>query len=120
MKSQEAWKTIQSNLPKLVDFALTIPKGTWVDVFCDPAGKTLSFSQPSGAASVKLCGVSAPDLAGHYDLHQQGDSFIYEDGSGDQEKIPSDKLSAYLAQRILDMARDGGAEWGWEFKVADE
>jgi hypothetical protein len=115
MKNEEAWKIIQSNLPKLAGFMITLEKGTWVDVYCDPMGKDISFSKPSGAASVKLCGVTAPDL-GHYGLQRQDDFIVSDDGC-DDPKVPSGQFAAFLAQRILDMARDGGAEWGWEFKV---
>jgi hypothetical protein len=46
MNSDQGWKIIESNLPKLVNLMLTVNKGTWVDVFSDPAGENLSFSKP--------------------------------------------------------------------------
>jgi len=115
MNADQAWKIIESNLPKLVNLMATVQKGTWVDVFCDPAGSNLSISKPSGDASIELCTVTAPDLEKHYDIHPNGDVFV--DGEGEQ--IPKDQLAASLMQYISN-AKDEGAEWGWEFKVSSD
>ncbi|MDA4123277.1 MAG: hypothetical protein OK456_08880 [Thaumarchaeota archaeon] len=112
MDSQRSWAIIGANLGKLVELMLTVPKGTSVDVFCDPTGKILSFSGPSGPANLKLCAVSPPDLDGSYGVHPQGSGFVNDDG----EEIPKDQLPAYLV-KYIEGARDGGAEWGWEFKL---
>jgi hypothetical protein len=113
MDNRQAWQIIGANLDKLVSVMLTVQKGTWVDVYCDSAGKILSFSSPSGAANVKLCAMTAPDLEGSYDVHPSGGDFV----NGDGEKIPKGQLAAYLVQSITGM-KDGGAEWGWEFKLS--
>jgi len=115
MNSNQAWGIIGNNIDKLVEVMLTVKKGSWVDVYCDPAGTNLSFSQPSGAANVKLCSMTAPDLADSYGVHSRGDGYANDDG----EEIPREGLAAYLVQYI-NGAKDGGAEWGWEFKVSAE
>ena len=94
---------------------LTVQKGAWIDVFCDPTGANLSFSKPSGVANIKLCAVTAPDLEGSYGVHQRGNGFVNDDG----EEIPKERLASYLVQYIVG-AKDGGAEWGWEFKVSED
>lgn len=113
MDSGRAWQIIGANLGKLVGLMLTVQKGTWVDVFCDPTGTNLSFSTPSGTANIKLCGVTAPDLEDSYDVHPSGTGFV----NGDGEQIPKEQLATYLVQSITGM-KDGGAEWGWEFKLS--
>lgn len=113
MDEMRAWQIIDGNLDKLVNLMLTVPKGTSVDVFCDPTGKVLAFSSPSGPANLKLCAVSPPDLIGSYGVHPQGSGFVNDDG----EEISKDQLPAYLIQYIKG-AKDGGAEWGWEFKLS--
>jgi hypothetical protein len=118
MKSEEAREIIASNLSKLVELMLTVQKGASVDVFCDPAGKQLSFSKPSGEASLKLCTVIAPDL-GCYGLCKEGDFFISDDGSGYAGKMSLDDLTVYVTNYIVS-AKNDGAEWGWEFKVDGE
>ena len=50
--------------------------------------------------------------AGSYGVHPQGSGFVNDDG----EEIAKDQLPAYLVQYIKG-AKDGGAEWGWEFKL---
>jgi hypothetical protein len=90
---------------------VTVQKGAEVEVFCDASGKKLSVSKPSGEANIKLCSVTAPDLEGSYGIHRKGDSFVTDDG----EAIPQAQLASRLVQYITDM-KDGGAEWGWEFK----
>jgi len=115
MNSELAWKIIGANLDRLAALMLTVQKGAWIDVFCDPTGTNLSVSKPSGVANIKLCAVTAPDLGDHYGVHPQGDGFANDDG----EEIPKEGLAAYLAQYIVG-AKDGGAEWGWEFKVDEE
>jgi hypothetical protein len=112
MNENEAWKIIHLNLPKLVNLMVTVQKGTEVDVFCDAPGKNLSFSKPLGEAKIKLCSVTAPDLEGSYALHRRGNSFVTDDG----EEIPQAQLASRLTQYITEM-KDGGAEWGWEFKL---
>lgn len=112
MDETRAWQVIGANLDKLVNLMLTVPKGTSVDVFCDPTGKILSFPSPSGVANLKLCAVNPPDLDGSYGVHPQGSDFTNDDG----EEIPKDQLPAYLV-KYIEGARDGGAEWGWEFKL---
>ncbi len=112
MDNARAWQIIGVNLDKLVGVMLTVQKGSWVDVYCDSAGTTLSYPGPSGSANIKLCAVTAPDLEGSYDVHSSGGDFV----NGDGEKIPKGQLAAYLAQSIAGM-KDGGAEWGWEFKL---
>jgi hypothetical protein len=113
MESRRAWQIIGANLDKLVGLMLTVQKGAWVDVFCNPAGTNLSFAKPSGTANIKLCTVTAPDLEGSYDVHHSGSDFV----NGDGEQIPKEQLAAYLVQSITGM-KDGGAEWGWEFKLS--
>jgi hypothetical protein len=115
MNSDQGWKIIESNLPQLVNLMLTVQKGTWVDVFCDPAGKNLSFSKPSVDANIKLCTVTAPDLEGSYGIHEEGNSFVNDEG----EKIPKDQLAKHLTQYISNM-KDEGNEWGWEFKPSGD
>ena len=112
MDSNQAWKIIDSNLQKLVTLMITVPRGSSVDVFCDQSGKNLSFSKPSSDASIKLCSVSAPDLVGSYGVHQEGNSFVDDEGG----KIPNDQLAAWLTEYITNMKNEGN-EWGWEFKV---
>jgi len=112
MNEREAWIIIDSNLTKLVSLMVTVQKGTQVEVFCDASGKSLSFSKPSGEANIKLCAVTAPDLEGSYGVHRKGNSFVNDDG----EEIAPDKLASYLTQFITGM-KDGGNEWGWEFKL---
>jgi len=113
MNDNEAWRTIGSNLPRLVSLMVTVQKGTHVDVFCDPSGRNLSFSKHAGDANIKLCSVTAPDLEGCYGIRREGNSFVTDEG----EEIPRDQLASRLTQYITDM-KDGGAEWGWEFKLS--
>ena len=113
MNEREAWSIIEANLPKLVTLMVTVPKGTQTDVFCDASGKSLSFSKPQGAANIKLCAVSGPDLEGSYGVRRKGNSFVNNDG----EEIAPDRLASYVTQDITDM-KNGGNEWGWEFKVS--
>ncbi len=113
MNNDQALKIIGSNLPQLVSLMVTVQKGTQVDVFCDPPGKCLSFARPSDAANVKLCSVTAPDLEGCYGIRRAGNSFVTDEG----EEIPKDQLASRLTEYIVGM-RDGGAEWGWEFKLS--
>jgi hypothetical protein len=115
MDSARAWQILGANIDKLVGVMLTIQQGACVDVFCDPTGTKLSFSNPSGPSNIKLCVVTPPDLENHYDVHRSGSGFL----NGDGEQIPKEQLAAYLAQYILG-AKDGGAEWGWEFKLSGE
>jgi hypothetical protein len=113
MESARAWQIIGANLDKLVGLMVTVQKGAWVDVYCDSAGTNLSYPSPSGSANLKLCAVTAPDLEGSYDVHLNGGDFV----NGDGEKIPKGQLATYLVQSIVGM-KDGGAEWGWEFKLS--
>jgi hypothetical protein len=94
---------------------ITVQKGSSVDVFCDPAGRNLSFSKPSGDANIKLCSVTAPDLEGSYGVHQKGNLFFDDEGA----EIPRDRLATYLTEFITKM-KDEGNEWGWEFKVSSD
>jgi hypothetical protein len=112
MNENEARKIIEANLPKLVNLMVTVQKGSRVDVFCDASGKSLSFSKPSAEASLKLCTVTAPDLEGSYAIRRKGNVFVTDDG----EEIPPGQLASRLMQFITDM-KDGGNEWGWEFKL---
>ena len=114
MNEDQAWKIINFNIPQLVSCMVTVQKGAQVDVYCDPSGHNFAFSKPSGEASMKLCSVTAPDLAGCYGVYPQGDSFV----TGDGEAIPKDQLARWLAESITQMKNEG-AEWGWEFKVSD-
>jgi hypothetical protein len=113
MNQNEAQKIIDSNLPTLVSLMVTVQKGTQVDVFCDPSGKSFSFSKPSGEANIKLCSVTAPDLEGCYGIRREGNSFVTDEG----EEIPQSQLASRLTRYITDM-KNGGAEWGWEFKLS--
>jgi hypothetical protein len=113
MNEREARIIIDSNLPKLVSLMVTVQKGNQVDVFCDASGKSVSFSKPSGEANIKLCSVSAPDLEGTYGLRQKGNLFVNDDG----EEVSQARLASYLTQFITN-AKDGGDEWGTEFKLA--
>jgi hypothetical protein len=110
-----AWQIIGANIDELVGVMSTVRKGEQVDVFCDTTGTSLSFSNPSGPSNIKLCTVAPPDLEEHYDLHPSGSGFV----NGDGEQVAKEQLAAYLVQYILG-ARDGGAEWGWEFKLSGE
>ena len=112
MNDRQAWNIIGSNLQTLVSVMVTVQKGVQVDVFCDPSGQSFSFSKPSGDASIKLCSVTAPDLEGCYGIRRKGNSFVTDEG----DEIPQAQLASRLTQYITDM-KDGGAEWGWEFKV---
>jgi len=113
MDSQRAWQIIGKNLDRLVPVMLSVPKGGSIDVFTDPNGANLAFSNPSGVANIKLCSVTAPDLENGYGVHQRGMKFVDDDG----REIPNDQLVAYLVQYIAG-ARDAGAEWGSEFRLA--
>jgi len=113
MNNDQAQKILNSNLATLVSFMLRVQKGMQVDVFCDSLGKSFSFSKPSGEANIKLCSVSAPDLEGNYAILRRGNSFFTDEG----EEIPEGQLVSRLTQYITNM-RDGGAEWGWEFKLS--
>ena|ERR1022692_299491 len=115
MNSARAWKIIGDNLNELVVVMLTVQEGASIDVFCDPTGTTLSFSKPSSTANIRLCAVAPPNLNDHYDVYPRGDGFA----NGDGEVIPKEQLASYLAQNIVG-AKDGGAEWGWEFKVSED
>lgn len=112
MNERDTWNVIGSNLPILVEKMLTLKKNESIDVYCDQSGKNLSFSKPGGQMNVKLCRLTAPDLEGSYDIRKRGDAYI----NGDGEEIPKDQLADYITQSIIGM-RDGGAEWGWEFKI---
>jgi hypothetical protein len=114
MNNDEALRIISPNPPQLVSFMVTVHKGIQLDVFCDSAGKSFSLAQPSGVANIKLCSVTAPDLEGCYGIRRQGNSFVTDDG----EEIPPSQLASRLTQYVTDMG-NGGAEWGWEFKLSD-
>lgn len=90
---------------------VTVQKRAQAEVFCDPSGKSFSFSKPSGDASIRLCSVTAPHLEGCYAIRPKGNSFVT-----DAEEIPLAQLAFRLTQYITDM-KDGGVEWGWEFKL---
>jgi hypothetical protein len=113
LDNQRSWAIIGVNLGKLVEVMLTVQKGASVDVFCDSTGANLSIAETSGTATIKLCSVTAPELEDHYGVKPRGDGFTNDDG----EAIPREQLPAYLVQYITG-AKDGGAEWGWEFKVS--
>jgi hypothetical protein len=115
MNSERAWEIIGANLDEFVRTMLTVQKGAWIDAFCDPSGTKLSFSKPSAVANVPLCKVTAPDLENDYGVYPHLSGFVNDDG----EEIPKDGLAAYLVQYIVG-AKDGGAEWGWEFKVSGD
>jgi hypothetical protein len=115
LDSQRSWAIIGANLDKLVAVMLTVQKGASVDVFCDPTGANLSVGRPSGAANIKLCAVNAPDLEGGYGVKPRGYGFTNDDG----EEISKEQLPAYLV-RYITGAKDGGAEWGWEFKLSGD
>ena len=115
MNSEQAWKVIGESLDELVAAMLVVPVGEEMEVFCDPTGTKLSFSEPTSVSHIRLCTVSAPDLKGNYGVSPRGDGFTNDDG----EDIPKGQLAAYLAQYIAG-AKDGGAEWGWEFKVSGD
>jgi hypothetical protein len=112
MDERRSWQIIGANLDKLVGVMITVQKGATIDVFCDSAGRILSFGSPSGEANTKLCSVAAPNLEDHYDVHPSGNGFV----NGDGEQIPKEGLANYLVQSIEGM-KDGGAEWGWEFRL---
>lgn len=112
MNDQQAWNIIGSNLRTLVSVMVTVPKGAQVDVFCDLSAKNFSFSTPSGDANIKLCSLTAPDLEGCYGIRRNGNSLVTDEG----EEIPPAQLAPRLTQYITEM-KDGGAEWGWEFKL---
>jgi hypothetical protein len=115
MESERAWEIIGANLEELVGAMLTLQKGARMDAFCDPEGSNLSFSKPSGASNVKFCTVTPPDLGGSYGVYPHGAGYVNSDG----EEITKERLPAYLVQYIIG-ERDGGAEWGWEFKIDED
>jgi hypothetical protein len=115
MDSEQAWKVIGESIDELVAVMLVVPEGDQIEVFCDQTGTKLSFSEPSSTAHIRLCVVTAPDLKGNYGISPRGDGFANDEG----EEIPKGQLAAYLAQYIA-AAKDGGAEWGWEFKVSGD
>jgi hypothetical protein len=47
-----------------------------------------------------------------YGIRRNGNSLVTDEG----EEIPQAQLASSLTQYIIDM-KDGGAEWGWEFKL---
>ncbi len=112
MDERQSYVTILNNIDQLVAVMLAVPKGGSVDVYCDAAGKNLSISKPTPTAILKLCSVTSTDLERYYDITPRGDGYV----TGDGEEIPRDKLKDYLVESIRGMS-DGGAEWGWEFKV---
>jgi hypothetical protein len=112
MNDRQAWNIIGSNLQTLVSIMVTVQKGAQVDVFCDPSGRSFSLSKPSGDANIKLCSVTAPDLERCYGISRKGNSFVTDEG----EEFPQAQLASRLTQYITGM-KDGGAEWGWEFKL---
>jgi hypothetical protein len=112
MNDREAWKIIGANIPEFTSMMLGLQKGSWIDVFCDSAGKNFSFSQSTVESNIKLCSMTAADLERYYDIHRKGDQFF----NGDGEEIPKDQLADYLAQYII-AAKNDGSEWGWEFRV---
>ncbi len=89
-----------------------IQKGVWIDVYCDSTEKNFSFSKPSGSADIKLCKMTAPDLESSYDVHTKGERYF----NGEGEEISAQDLPNFLAESITGM-KDGGAEWGWEFRI---
>jgi hypothetical protein len=115
MDERQRWVIIGANLDRLVPFMLSLPKGSSADVFTDASGSNLYLSKPTAAADVKLCSVvpdSDADFAARYDIHPDGAGYV----NGDGEKIPRDRLATTLIDYIRGM-KDGGGEWGWEFKV---
>ena len=59
--------------------------------------------------------LNAPDLEGSYGVRPRGDGFTNDDG----EEISKEQLPASWVQYITG-AKDGGAEWGWEFKLSGD
>lgn len=112
MNERDIWKIIGANIPLLADVMVTIPKGTWMDVYSDTEGKNFSFSKPSGQADIKLFSMTAPNLEASYDVHLRNGRYF----TGDDEEISRADLPRYLADCMKGM-KDGGNEWGWEFKV---
>lgn len=112
MDDQRAYRVILENLDQLVGLMLSVPKGGSVDVFCDAAGKNLSISKPTPSSNVRLCSVVSTDLESYYDVTPRGDGYV----NGDGDEIPREKLKDYLVESIRGMS-DGGAEWGWEFRL---
>jgi len=112
VRGQPAWAVIGMHLEELLGFALTLKPGELAPVFCDPAGRTLAFRAPSGEAAVLLCTARPPRLEDCYGVRRKGDAFENAEG----ERLSSAELPRFLADYALG-ARDGGAEWGWEFDV---
>jgi len=112
MNERETWRIIGANIPIFTSVMIGIQKGTWIDVYCDNSGEHFSFSEPSTESNIKLCSMTAPDLEGSYDVHKKGDRYY----NGDGEEILIAELPSFLAESIAGM-KDGGAEWGWEFKI---
>jgi hypothetical protein len=113
MNERDAWGIIESNLPKMVEKMLTLQPNESVEVYCDPQGRNLSFGRPLDQINLKLCRITPPDLEGSYAVHRKGNGYVNDDG----EEIAREDLAAYLIQSIQGM-KDGGAEWGWEFKLS--
>lgn len=112
MDEKRAWQVIGANIPELSKLMLTIPQGSSVEVYCNVSGTKLSFGHPDGTANLRLCSVTAPNLEFSYDIHKEGGKYY----TGDGDEILGDRLPGLLASYIMGM-RDGGAEWGWEFKL---
>lgn len=113
MDERQTYRIILDNLDQLVGVMLTVPRGGSVDIYCDASGKSLSVSKPTPSANVRLCSVTATDLERYYDVTPRGDGYV----TGDGDEIPKEKLKDYLVQSIRGMS-EGGAEWGWEFRIA--
>ncbi len=113
MNERDAWRIIESNLPKLVEKMVTLRPNESAEVFCDPPGRNLSFGKPVDQMNVKLCRITPPDLEGSYDVHRDGNTYV----NGDGEEILGEELPTYLTRAIRGM-KDGGSEWGWEFKLS--
>jgi hypothetical protein len=114
MTSDVAWRILGKHIPWLVSLMVTVPKGTAVEVFCNPEGTILAAHHPTEGATIRLCVVTSPALEHCYAIRPQGPDFVDDDG----QVIPASQLAARLTRDITDM-KNGGAEWGWELKPAE-
>lgn len=108
----DAWKVLAANISDLTGKMLSLEAGQTADVYYDPDTMRVSVGAPRGANDFKIAVMSGPNLASDYDIRKEGDYYV----DGDGQKFSRDEFPSVLARMIEDM-RDGGAEWGWEFKL---
>jgi hypothetical protein len=108
----DAWKVLGANISDLTDKMLSLEAGQTADIYYDPDTMRVSVGAPDGANNVKIAVMSSPDLDRYYDIRKEGNYYV----DGDGQKFSRDEFPRILARMIKGM-KDGGAEWGWEFKL---